>query len=234
MYYWTSLLRRSPRGGIEANQFSSLQKLIKDVKLSDHRDTWTWIPDIAKGFSVASVRQLIDSCLSVGNPQATRWIQAIPIKVNVFLWRLFLNKLPSRVNLDKKCIDLDSLLCPVCNEDVEMVNHLFFSCDMAKDLWSLLARWWGLDIPVCSTILDWYAWLDELVISSKARVFLEGVGAVDKAIMCSIIAFQLPKHPCIINPYLVIDLPLTLIDLLMVQHRYAVSSLMDTAYWSSE
>ncbi|GKA66100.1 RNA-directed DNA polymerase, eukaryota, reverse transcriptase zinc-binding domain protein [Tanacetum coccineum] len=152
---WTSLLRRSPRGGIEANQFSSLQNLIKDVKLSDHRDTWTWIPDIAKGFSVASVRQLIDSCLSVGNPQATRWIQAIPIKVNVFLWRLFLNKLPSRVNLDKKGIDLDSLLCPVCNEDVETVNHLFFSCDMAKDLWSLLARWWGLDIPVCSTILDW-------------------------------------------------------------------------------
>ncbi|GJT81493.1 reverse transcriptase domain-containing protein [Tanacetum coccineum] len=167
---------RSPRGGIEANQFSSLQNIIKDVKHSDHRDTWTWIPDIAKGFSVASVRQLIDSCLSVGNPQATRWIQAIPIKVNVFLWRLFLNKLPSRVNLDKKGIDLDSLLCPVCNEDVETVNHLFFSCDMAKDLWSLLARWWGLDIPVCSTILDWYAWLDELVISSKARVFLEGVG----------------------------------------------------------
>ncbi|GKE58687.1 RNA-directed DNA polymerase, eukaryota, reverse transcriptase zinc-binding domain protein, partial [Tanacetum coccineum] len=173
---WTSLLRRSSRGGIEANQFLSLKNLIKDVKLSDHRDTWTWIPDIAKGFSVASVRQLIDSCLSMGNPQATRWIQAIPIKANVFLWRLFLNKLPSRVNLDKKGIDLDSLICPVCNEDVETVNHLFFSCDMAKDLWSLLARWWGLDIPVCSTILDWYAWLDELVISSKARVFLEDVG----------------------------------------------------------
>ncbi|GJR88342.1 RNA-directed DNA polymerase, eukaryota, reverse transcriptase zinc-binding domain protein [Tanacetum coccineum] len=37
-------------------------------------------------------------------------------------------------------IDVDSLLCPICNEDVETVNHLFFSCDMAKDLWALLAR----------------------------------------------------------------------------------------------
>ncbi|GKB35100.1 RNA-directed DNA polymerase, eukaryota, reverse transcriptase zinc-binding domain protein [Tanacetum coccineum] len=143
---WTSLLRRSPRGGIEANQFSSLQNLIKDVKLSDHRDTWTWIPDIAKGFSVASVRQLIDSCLSVRNPQAML-DSSIPHKSIIFVV-----------------------------EDVETVNHLFFSCDLAKDLWSLLARWWGLDIPVCSTILDWYAWLDELVISSKARVFLEALG----------------------------------------------------------
>nr|GEU42904.1 retrotransposon protein, putative, Ty1-copia subclass [Tanacetum cinerariifolium] len=45
------------------------------------------------------------------------------------------------MNLDKKGIDVDSILCPICNDDVETVNHLFFSCDMAKDLWSLLVRW---------------------------------------------------------------------------------------------
>ncbi|GKD68610.1 hypothetical protein Tco_1322700 [Tanacetum coccineum] len=38
---------------------------------------------------------------------------------------------------------------------------------------------------------------------------------VDKAIMCSIIASQLPAHPCNINPYLVIDLLMTTIDLPM-------------------
>ncbi|GJT14638.1 hypothetical protein Tco_0861680 [Tanacetum coccineum] len=37
----------------------------------------------------------------------------------------------------------------------------------------------------------------------------------DKAIMCSIIASQLHAHPCIINPYLMIDLPMTVIDLPM-------------------
>ncbi|GJY95647.1 RNA-directed DNA polymerase, eukaryota, partial [Tanacetum coccineum] len=46
------------------------------------------------------------------------------------------------VNLDKKGIDVDSFLCPICSEDVETVNRLFFSCDMAKDLWALLARWY--------------------------------------------------------------------------------------------
>nr|GEV24337.1 RNA-directed DNA polymerase, eukaryota [Tanacetum cinerariifolium] len=79
------------------------------------------------------------------------------------------------VNLNKKGIDVDSLLCPICNEDLEMVNHFFFSCDMAKDLWALLARWWELDIPFCLNISDWFAWLDSLSISHKARAFLEGV-----------------------------------------------------------
>ncbi|GJY54327.1 hypothetical protein Tco_0445991 [Tanacetum coccineum] len=51
----------------------------------------------------------------------------------------------ARVNLDRKCIDVGLILCPICEEDVEMVNHIFFTCDMA-DLWALVARWWELDI----------------------------------------------------------------------------------------
>ncbi|GJX56557.1 RNA-directed DNA polymerase, eukaryota, reverse transcriptase zinc-binding domain protein [Tanacetum coccineum] len=132
---WNSFLRRPARGGIEAAQLSSLQNLIKDV-LSDCCDTWSWSPHSSKGFTVASVWHMIDARFLDVSPTATRWIRDIPIKINVFLWRLSLNKLPSRMNLDKKGIDVDSILCPVCNDDVETVNHLFFSCDMAKDLWS--------------------------------------------------------------------------------------------------
>ncbi|GKE47357.1 RNA-directed DNA polymerase, eukaryota, partial [Tanacetum coccineum] len=60
-----------------------------------------------------------------------------------------LNRLPSRVNLDKRNIEVSSLLCPSCLDDLETVNHTFFNCEMAKDLWSLLAKWWDVDIPVC-------------------------------------------------------------------------------------
>ncbi|GJX36970.1 gypsy type transposase [Tanacetum coccineum] len=60
-----------------------------------------------------------------------------------------LNRLPSRVNLDKRNIEVDSLLCPSCLEDVETINHTFFNCGLAKDLWALLAKWWELDVPVC-------------------------------------------------------------------------------------
>ncbi|GJY14937.1 RNA-directed DNA polymerase, eukaryota, reverse transcriptase zinc-binding domain protein, partial [Tanacetum coccineum] len=145
---WLTVLRRCPRG------------------------------DVSAGFSVAPVRRLVDSRLLVVSQIATRWNRCVPIKVNVFLWRFSLNKLPSRVNLDRKCIDVGSVLCPICQDDVESVNHIFFSCEMAKVLWDLLARWWELDIPVCANISEWYSWLDSLHASPKVRSFLEGVRAL--------------------------------------------------------
>ncbi|GJW96376.1 RNA-directed DNA polymerase, eukaryota, reverse transcriptase zinc-binding domain protein [Tanacetum coccineum] len=90
--------------------------------------------------------------------------------------RLLLNKLPSIVNLDRRGIDVDSTLCPICQEDVETVNHIFFNCEMTKDLWALRARWWELDIPLCANILEWFNWLNSLLLPKKARLFIEGVG----------------------------------------------------------
>ncbi|GJW54080.1 RNA-directed DNA polymerase, eukaryota, reverse transcriptase zinc-binding domain protein [Tanacetum coccineum] len=92
--------------------------------------------------------------------------------------QLSLNKLPSRVNLDLKGIDVGLLLCPICQEDVESVNHIFFSCEMAKALWDLFAKWWELDIPFCDNISDWFTWLDSLKVSNKVRSFIEGVANV--------------------------------------------------------
>ena len=95
--------------------------------------------------------------------------------MNVFIWKLRLNKLPTLVNMDKIGIDVASLLCPVCNDHVETVDHLFFSCGMAKDLWGLLASWCSLDIPEVSNIAGWFSWLDASHGSKYARTILEGI-----------------------------------------------------------
>ncbi|GJU19224.1 putative RNA-directed DNA polymerase, eukaryota, reverse transcriptase zinc-binding domain protein [Tanacetum coccineum] len=99
---WSQFLRRTPRGGIEATQFVDLKCRIGDVTLSDHNDAWNWSPNTTKGFSVASARKSF-------------W------EVDV------LNGLnsSSRVNLDRRGIDIPSILCPNCQEDVETVNHIF-------------------------------------------------------------------------------------------------------------
>nr|GEZ28339.1 RNA-directed DNA polymerase, eukaryota, reverse transcriptase zinc-binding domain protein [Tanacetum cinerariifolium] len=181
------VLRRNPRGGIEASQFKDLRLLIELVVLNSHQDTWTWSLGVLKGYTVASVCSLIDLHFIGTNLNATCWNRSIPIKVNVFMWRAMLNKLPTRVNLDRKGIEFDSLLCPICHEDVETVNHIFFTCDLAKVLWALLAKWWELDVPFCASISDWLSWLDSSSISSKAWVFLDGVGA---ALMWSLWSFR--------------------------------------------
>ncbi|GJR32563.1 RNA-directed DNA polymerase, eukaryota, reverse transcriptase zinc-binding domain protein [Tanacetum coccineum] len=173
---WDSFLRRHPRGGAEMSQLLNLQSLIQGTVLSDNNDSWQWALGASNGYTVASVRSLVDSNLLDSSPVATHWNRSIPIKVNVFIWRLSLIKLPSRVNLDRKGLDVGSILCPICMDDVETVNHIFFSCNMAKDIWSLFAKWWELDIPVCANISEWFEWVDALHISNKARMIIKGVG----------------------------------------------------------
>ena len=175
---WGSVFRRLPRGGVEECQFNSFLLVFDQVHLSSKRDMWEWSVDRDLGFSVASARKIIDAkLLEIGNVP-TRWVALVPAKVNVFAWRLRLNRLPSLVNLDRRGVDLDSLLCPICGGDVETVNHLFFSCPMAMDLWSLLARWWGMDIPFMSTMEDWYIWVDNVKCRSVVKRCLAMVGLV--------------------------------------------------------
>ncbi|GJY03288.1 RNA-directed DNA polymerase, eukaryota, reverse transcriptase zinc-binding domain protein [Tanacetum coccineum] len=175
---WSTVLRRIPRGGAESAQLDALKVAIRNVSLTDQCDSWQWSLGVAAGFSVASVRTLVDDTTLEAGLVAIRWIRNIPIKVNVFIWRLSLNKLPSRVNLDRRGIEVASTLCPTCQLDVETVNHIFFNYDMARDLWSLLAKWWELDILICASITDWYDLLDDVRISAKARLILEGVGGL--------------------------------------------------------
>nr|GEX13776.1 RNA-directed DNA polymerase, eukaryota, reverse transcriptase zinc-binding domain protein [Tanacetum cinerariifolium] len=122
---WNLVLRHEPRGGSESAQLNALKDAIGNVCLSDKKDSWTWSLDCCNNFFVASVRYMVDSQILVVDSSTTRWNRFISIKVNVFLWRLNLNRLHSRVNLDR------------------------------KDLWALLAKWWELDIPICSNILEW-------------------------------------------------------------------------------
>ena len=106
--------------------------------LSNRRDGWSWFFDSNEGFTVASARRIVDNALLINDYMVTGWNRMVPVKVNVFAWKLRMNKFPSHYNLDSRGSDigsvLGSVLCPICSSDVETIYHLFFSCDMAFDL----------------------------------------------------------------------------------------------------
>nr|GFB81575.1 RNA-directed DNA polymerase, eukaryota, reverse transcriptase zinc-binding domain protein [Tanacetum cinerariifolium] len=70
---WGFILRRNPRGGIEASQFKDIRLLIEPVVLSSHQDTWTWSLGVLKDYTVASIRSLIDLHFLGANLNTTRW-----------------------------------------------------------------------------------------------------------------------------------------------------------------
>ncbi|PWA91010.1 hypothetical protein CTI12_AA095230 [Artemisia annua] len=75
----------------------------------------------------------------------TKWNSTLPIEVNIFAWRLALDRLPTRFNLDTRGIDLDSVRCAICDDAIETTQHFFVDCTISKSLWSMVTRWWGFD-----------------------------------------------------------------------------------------
>jgi len=59
-------------------------------------------------------------------------------------WRLLENKLANRVNLSKRGVLVESLLCCLCGKEEESCSHLFFGCSFAWRVWCLCYGWLGV------------------------------------------------------------------------------------------
>nr|GEX02625.1 RNA-directed DNA polymerase, eukaryota [Tanacetum cinerariifolium] len=108
--------------------------LLDSVVLSNVEDKISWDFNDEGVFLVKDVRSLLDETFLPKTDVPTRWIKSIPIKVNVFAWKLILDRLPTRSNLALRNINVSSLLCPICNLVPEDSSHLFFGCSMAKEV----------------------------------------------------------------------------------------------------
>lgn len=76
----------------------------------------------------------------------------VPKKVNVFVWRAMKRRLLVRVELDRRGIDLHSILCPCCDVETESVEHCLVLCKVARSVWEEIFKWWKIDrVNVLST-----------------------------------------------------------------------------------
>ncbi|GKC33552.1 hypothetical protein Tco_1045936, partial [Tanacetum coccineum] len=79
-----------------------LMDYIEGVVLNVASDRWYWSLDGSGEFTVASVRKVIDDIRLPVVATQTRWIKAVPIKVNVHAWKVSLDCLPTRLNLSRR------------------------------------------------------------------------------------------------------------------------------------
>ncbi|GJX23064.1 hypothetical protein Tco_0227509 [Tanacetum coccineum] len=91
--------------------FDSLKAMVEGTSLVNIRDRWIWSLQSSGDFTVASIRKLIDEFTLSEVSSSTRWIKAVPIKVNVLAWKIKLDNLPSRLNISRRGMDIDSILC---------------------------------------------------------------------------------------------------------------------------
>nr|GEW05960.1 RNA-directed DNA polymerase, eukaryota [Tanacetum cinerariifolium] len=143
---------------------------------------WVWSIESSGEFSVKSARALIVDFIlpAVGSP--TRWVKTVPIKINIFAWKMCLDRLPTRLNMSLCGIDIPSISCPICSSAGESCAHLLLSCSMAKALYSKVARWCEMEIPVFDSYKDWLNWFISLRFSKAFKDMLEALLVLIKLI----------------------------------------------------
>ncbi|GKB12941.1 RNA-directed DNA polymerase, eukaryota [Tanacetum coccineum] len=169
--------RRPVRGGSESAQLESLSELIEGVILSNSRDRWFWDMNGSGTYRVKDVRNMLDDFFLPKDEVATRWLPHLPIKLNVFAWRLYLDRLPTKSNLIRRGIQVGSPICPNCISYDEDVPHIFFKCPLAIEVSRAVCRWWDVVWVPCGSYSEWLSWLLSIKMGSRIKSLFEGVWA---------------------------------------------------------
>nr|GEW80401.1 RNA-directed DNA polymerase, eukaryota [Tanacetum cinerariifolium] len=174
------LRSRFPNGrvGSEYQHLTDLNLLMESVSLSHSCERWICDLSGEGEFRVKEVRNFLDNLFLPSYADATRWVKYIPIKINVFVWRARRDFLPTRVNLSRRGILLESSSCPLCLSSEENINHVLFGCGLVENIFRRICRWWELDWQALESFSDWNYWFPLIGLSSKVKASLEGVFCV--------------------------------------------------------
>jgi hypothetical protein len=140
----------------EAHQLTELQGLFDGLSLhNNNHDQWRWILDSNGLFTVKSsytnlldLRQVELQDAHVLEVIQRLWKSYVPSKVNVFGWRLLLNRLPTRATLHHCGIltNHHELSCIFCLQQTKDEKHIFFSCPFSKEVWNKILSWLGTSL----------------------------------------------------------------------------------------
>nr|GEX27212.1 RNA-directed DNA polymerase, eukaryota [Tanacetum cinerariifolium] len=171
----TASFRRQVRDGAESQQWTELLALYNSVSFSPLEDRWYCDLNGEGLFRVKDIRLAIDELFLPGLNEVTRWVNFVPIKVNVLVWRARLVRLPTKINLINRGISLDSVLCPICGILPENANHTFFRCDISRAIGRKICNWWNINWSDMAFFADLDSWVASIRLSGKAKRLLVGV-----------------------------------------------------------
>ncbi|XP_024989227.1 uncharacterized protein LOC112523779 [Cynara cardunculus var. scolymus] len=158
-----------------SDKVTKLQNLVRNYEFSSGRDKWIWVGDSTGIFTVKSMRAVLDEKLNGNVVGQSIWCKWLPIKINCFLWRLFLRRIPTRQNLGSRGIQLQTDSCPLCGREVETEEHLFYVCEKSKEIWRWVERWCDINSGNHSSLDQIVVNLIECAKSKKQRKMIEAL-----------------------------------------------------------
>ncbi|GJY29953.1 putative RNA-directed DNA polymerase, eukaryota, reverse transcriptase zinc-binding domain protein [Tanacetum coccineum] len=119
----------------------------KDCWLSDRRVhdawVWNWNRPISGSRNEAALALLVSELGHVifsDRPDSWRWNMENDGIFTVHGTRSHIDayRLPTRLNLSLRAIEIPSIECPICNSGMESIDHIFFDCEVASNIWLMV------------------------------------------------------------------------------------------------
>jgi hypothetical protein len=125
-------------------KWQELEEIVRSTTLSTECDSLIWKYESSGVYSSSSLYAIINfgGVMPIYIPAV--WKLIVPPRVHIFLWLLSHNKLMTRDNLLKRNLN-KPVCCVFCSEN-ESIDHLFFQCIVAKQIWKFITSVFNIQV----------------------------------------------------------------------------------------
>ncbi|XP_071687216.1 uncharacterized protein [Rutidosis leptorrhynchoides] len=165
------------RNDIGSRNEASLHQMISEIGsptiINSIDDRWEWCISEDGIFNVSSTRKSLDTILLPSTDVKISWFNQVSRKVNIFLWRVAWDRLPTRLNISSRGMDINDIGCLVYNCQVESLNHVLFNCFLARELWSKIKIWINESyVTDFDSWVNWFDWFQGWQINTDSKIKL--------------------------------------------------------------
>jgi hypothetical protein len=141
----------------------------------DRADRREWRVETSSIYTVRSAYKLLSASPNVdlAVPMPSLWHKNVPLKVGIFAWRLFRDRLPTKDNLFRRhVIAADAQTCSGECGEMETSSHLFLHCDFFGSVWHLILRWLGIfSVMHCDVSSHFNHSASSVVLPNRSNIF---------------------------------------------------------------
>ena len=117
------------------------------VLQSNVSNRWQWELDKHDGYKVRDVYQALTHMAAPTLDVTANlvWHKQVPLKVSIVVWRLLKDRLPTKINLQRRGIAqvIDTMCVSGCGKE-EFASHLFLHCHVFGSIWQHIRSWIGV------------------------------------------------------------------------------------------
>jgi len=125
------------------------------IMVREEQNIPNWILDEFGRFTLKSTRTFFFELRVPSDWGKFIWFSSISPSKTLILWKFFHGRLPTDQHIHNKGLHI-CFMCPLCEKHEESIQHLFFECSNALNIWSWVRKIFLLLISLIRMISFFY------------------------------------------------------------------------------